>query len=198
MLYRGFLRVENGLYRHLYFDSNSTPRYPRYQGIIITRGLSPPPCLWARNADLIWLFCLGWGILYLLLYIWFVPNPFKKARTKTQYSGPLTVRLSLMSPPIQPYHSAGFFNEKGGTSAQKGVWVEGPDWRHRLPENPACEGSRFNSLKCVHRVRLCFTLSRRLYRRISLSSGSRSWSSRLMSLACGNFPVFFKVASLEK
>ena len=40
MLYRGFLCVEKGPYRHLYFDSNSTPRYPRYQGIIITRGLS--------------------------------------------------------------------------------------------------------------------------------------------------------------
>ena len=43
MLYRGFLCVENDLYRHLYFDSNSNQRYPRYQGIIITRGLSISP-----------------------------------------------------------------------------------------------------------------------------------------------------------
>ena len=37
------------------------------------------------------------------------------------------VYLSVMSPPIQPYHSTRFFNEKGGTSAQQGIWVEGPD-----------------------------------------------------------------------
>ena len=121
----------------------------------------------------------------------------KESKSKTLYSDPLPERLSLKSLPIQPYHSAGFFHEKGGTTAQKGIWFEGPDWRHPFPESPACEGSRFCSLKRVHRVSWCFTLSRRLYRRISLSSGSRSWWPMLMSLACGNFPVFFKIASLK-
>ena len=33
MLYRGFLRVENGLYRHLYFDSNTEhPTVPKVSG----------------------------------------------------------------------------------------------------------------------------------------------------------------------
>ena len=91
-----------------------------------------------------------------------------------------------------------FFNEKGGASGQNGIWVEGPDCGLPLPENPACEGSRFCSLKRVHRVSWSFTLSRRSYRRISLSSRSESWSPTMISLACGNFPVFFKVVNLAK
>ena len=82
----------------------------------------PPPLLGVSEPEmLISFYCFVWGGGS------GSSQTLSKSLEQRRWSGSLPVRLSIMSPPIQPYHSTGIFNEKGGTSAQKGIWVEGAD-----------------------------------------------------------------------
>ena len=105
MLYRGSLHIENDLY-HLHLLRVIVPQGTQGIRVLLSEDypLSEPEML-------VWFYCFVWVGGY---YIYFFTSGSsqtlsKESRSKTLYSSPLPVRLSLKSLPIQPYHSAGFF-----------------------------------------------------------------------------------------
>ena len=174
MLYKGSLDIENDLY-HLHLLRVIVPQGTQGIRVLLSEDypLSPSVSL-NRKCWFYFLVLFELGDIITISLQLVHPKPFPKSLDQNAilWSATRTPLPKVTSNPASPLRR--LFQWKGRDLCTKRHMI----WRTRLktpfPENPACEGSRFCSLKRVHRVNRCFTLSRRLYRRISLSSGSRS------------------------